>query len=61
MKKDFIISNKVDMAEHTKALGLIEKSNDEVVNLMREMIVRMADDTSETHRLLRHQQEDRQR
>lgn len=42
-------------------LGLMEKSNDEVVNLMREMIVRMADDTSETHRLLRHQQEDRQR
>ena len=26
MKKDFIISNKVDMAEHTKALELIEKS-----------------------------------
>lgn len=42
-------------------LGLMEKSNDEIVNLMREMIVRMADDTSETHRLLRHQQEDRQR
>ena len=26
MKKDFIISNKVDMSEYTKALELVEKS-----------------------------------
>ena len=27
MKKDFILNNKVDMSEYTKALELIEKVN----------------------------------
>ncbi|MGB2831421.1 MAG: hypothetical protein WBC07_00600 [Methylotenera sp.] len=42
-------------------LGLMEKGNDEVVSIMREMIVRMADDSSETHRILKSHLEDRQR